>query len=555
MLRSVGSPATPAVDVTSSKCPVPSLRSSASGPSRTTNDVGIAVVVDVGERGAVRPRDVDPSGVDSSTERSVASVDEQLDRLAESGDERSGQTVTVDVAPRGAVGELPAHRRGHAWWRPRHRSVTSSNRGISRSVGRTSMTALPRPLDRRSRRVPGTCRRRRPACRGHRERLRDRVAERDEDGRSVDADVVAVGGREPVLDRDADAPFAGVVHRHRQFDRLAEPVPEPTADRVRVKLGDPSASGVVSAPDEVVDGGVAVSAPVEHAATAPRTTATTMRASEGRSGWCVRAGSASVEVVGLAAVRLIIYDERARGPRVRCPTVARNFGVGMTIRMQHDGGATLRSTVDVRAPRAISFGGRTIPVVGPSIRDPRLHLALIIVSVIAIGTLLLDFRLSIPQIVVTVLVCAVVELVHRFVTTGMLVWPASGMQTATSTVLVLRVVGVDTATGCRSPGCTGWWASRCSGCSASTSSGPRPVTCSIRRTLRSSSRSWCSAPSGSSRSTTGGARSTGGWRSCTASSSSVVSRSAVGSACSRWRCRSGSRWRSVSASSLRSATR
>jgi hypothetical protein len=101
------------------------------------------------------------------------------------------------------------------------------------------------------------------------------------------------------------------------------------------------------------------------------------------------------------------------------------------------------SPASARPQRAITIGGRRIPVIGPNPRDPRLHLALVIVSVIAIGTVLLDFRLSIPQILITVGVCAVVEAIYRFVTVGAIVWPASGMQTATSTVLVLRVVTVE----------------------------------------------------------------------------------------------------------------
>lgn len=97
----------------------------------------------------------------------------------------------------------------------------------------------------------------------------------------------------------------------------------------------------------------------------------------------------------------------------------------------------------VRPSRSITVRGRVIPVIGPNPRDPRLHLALVIVSVITIGTALLDFRLSVPQIVITVGVCAVVETIYRFVSSGALMWPASGMQTATSTVLVLRVAGVE----------------------------------------------------------------------------------------------------------------
>jgi hypothetical protein len=121
----------------------------------------------------------------------------------------------------------------------------------------------------------------------------------------------------------------------------------------------------------------------------------------------------------------------------------------MTIQMQHDDvdavSAPVRTLPEVGAPprHSIALGRRTIPVVGPSVRDPRFHLALVIVSVLVVGTALLEFRLSIPQIVITVLVCAGVEVAYGLVTAGALVWPASGMQTATSTVLVVRVVGVE----------------------------------------------------------------------------------------------------------------
>jgi hypothetical protein len=111
----------------------------------------------------------------------------------------------------------------------------------------------------------------------------------------------------------------------------------------------------------------------------------------------------------------------------------------MTVTIEHEtaGGAPAPSG------RTIRWRGQSIPVIGPNRRDPRLHLALIIVAVLAIGTGLLDFRLSIPHIVVTVAVCGLTEAGYRLATTGVLMWPASAMQTATSTVLVLRVVGVE----------------------------------------------------------------------------------------------------------------
>lgn len=96
-----------------------------------------------------------------------------------------------------------------------------------------------------------------------------------------------------------------------------------------------------------------------------------------------------------------------------------------------------------RAGRSITIAGRTVPVVGPRIRDPRLHLSSVVLSVIVVGTFLLQFRLSVPHIVISVAVCGAVEAVYLLLKTGSLVWPASGMQTGTSTVIVLRVVGVE----------------------------------------------------------------------------------------------------------------
>ncbi len=108
------------------------------------------------------------------------------------------------------------------------------------------------------------------------------------------------------------------------------------------------------------------------------------------------------------------------------------------------GGLPVRPDPAIVAPqRVIRIGSRLVPVFGPNPRDPRLHLGLVIVSVLTIGTTLLHFRLSIPQIVVTIAVCAVIEAGYLLATTGALRWPASGMQTATSTVLVLRVADTE----------------------------------------------------------------------------------------------------------------
>ena len=48
--------------------------------------------------------------------------------------------------------------------------------------------------------------------------------------------------------------------------------------------------------------------------------------------------------------------------------------------------------------------GRTYPFVAPNIRDPRLHLAAVIISIHFLGQIALGFRVSVPQILVAILV-------------------------------------------------------------------------------------------------------------------------------------------------------
>ncbi len=93
------------------------------------------------------------------------------------------------------------------------------------------------------------------------------------------------------------------------------------------------------------------------------------------------------------------------------------------------------------ATRSVRLAGRAVPIVGPSIRDPRIHLSITILTIITIGMVWLEFRLSIPQIAVALVACGLLELVHAYRADGMLVWPASAFQTATSTAILLRVTG------------------------------------------------------------------------------------------------------------------
>ena len=101
------------------------------------------------------------------------------------------------------------------------------------------------------------------------------------------------------------------------------------------------------------------------------------------------------------------------------------------------------STVTAPGPRALRLGDKRYPVVLPSLADPRLHLAFIIISIHVLGQVALGFRVSVPQILSAILTCFVIELVWTFRQTGSLVWPASAMLTGSGVALILRVVGTE----------------------------------------------------------------------------------------------------------------
>ncbi len=89
------------------------------------------------------------------------------------------------------------------------------------------------------------------------------------------------------------------------------------------------------------------------------------------------------------------------------------------------------------------MNGRTYPVVLPTWRDPRLHLAAVIVSIHVIGIGALGFDVSIPQILSAILVCAVIEVGWTLWRSGALVWPASAMLTGSGVALILRAAGTE----------------------------------------------------------------------------------------------------------------
>ena len=77
----------------------------------------------------------------------------------------------------------------------------------------------------------------------------------------------------------------------------------------------------------------------------------------------------------------------------------------------------------------------------PSLRDPRLHLASVIITIHVLGQVALDFTVSIPQILVAIMSCALLEVALTFRKTKQFVWPASAMLTGSGVALILRIVG------------------------------------------------------------------------------------------------------------------
>jgi hypothetical protein len=88
--------------------------------------------------------------------------------------------------------------------------------------------------------------------------------------------------------------------------------------------------------------------------------------------------------------------------------------------------------------RSLPIGGRQVPLVLPSLRDPRLHVAAVIISIHILGQVGLGFHVTVPQILAAILTCAVIEVLLTYRHSGALVWPASAMLTGSGVALILR---------------------------------------------------------------------------------------------------------------------
>jgi hypothetical protein len=91
--------------------------------------------------------------------------------------------------------------------------------------------------------------------------------------------------------------------------------------------------------------------------------------------------------------------------------------------------------------RSLTLRGAAYPLVLPNIRDPRLHVAAVIITIHVLGQIGLGFRVSVPQILAAILTCAVLEVAITFRQSRAFVWPASAMLTGSGVALILRVVG------------------------------------------------------------------------------------------------------------------
>jgi Na+-translocating ferredoxin:NAD+ oxidoreductase RnfD subunit len=113
----------------------------------------------------------------------------------------------------------------------------------------------------------------------------------------------------------------------------------------------------------------------------------------------------------------------------------------------------MATSVAARPPHKPIFliRGFPYPVLLPTLRDPRLHLAAVIISLQVLGQTSFDFSVSIAQILMTVATCAVLETAIAFRQQRVIMWPASALLTGNGVAFVLRVPGTQHGD---------WWSTR-----------------------------------------------------------------------------------------------
>jgi hypothetical protein len=91
--------------------------------------------------------------------------------------------------------------------------------------------------------------------------------------------------------------------------------------------------------------------------------------------------------------------------------------------------------------KQVTVLGRRMALVLPSRHDPRLRLAAVIISLQVLGQAVLGFKVSIAQILVTVAVCAAIEVGITAWRSGVILWPGSALLTGNSVSFILRAAG------------------------------------------------------------------------------------------------------------------
>ncbi len=89
--------------------------------------------------------------------------------------------------------------------------------------------------------------------------------------------------------------------------------------------------------------------------------------------------------------------------------------------------------------RALTIRGTAYPVLLPSIRDARLHLAAVIFSLHGLGQVAFHFKLSFAQIAIAIGTAAVLEVAIALRKQHVLMWPASAMLTGNGVAFILRL--------------------------------------------------------------------------------------------------------------------
>ena len=101
------------------------------------------------------------------------------------------------------------------------------------------------------------------------------------------------------------------------------------------------------------------------------------------------------------------------------------------------------SAPSIAGKPSVRIRGVSYPVLLPSWRDPRLHLASVFITLHVLGQIAFNFRLSLPQIFSSILTCVMLEVAITFWQKRVILWPASAMLTGNGIAFILRVPGTN----------------------------------------------------------------------------------------------------------------